>query len=115
MRTAATKRLMLDSDGELNTDGDDSDAAADSVSRPQPFAGVMFYVHGKWAGWTRGKVQRAIERHGGKISKTPLFDENHVTHLILGGQLWCADALCTSDQHFDSAGPLQVAPGNCFA
>ncbi|TKA55259.1 hypothetical protein B0A53_02229 [Rhodotorula sp. CCFEE 5036] len=85
----ATKRLMLDSDDELNTDGDDdSDATAEPSSRPQPFAGIMFYVHGEWAGWTRSKVQRAIERHGGKISKTPAFDKNVITHLILGGQLW---------------------------
>lgn len=90
----ALKRLLLDSDDELNTDSDDSDATAESSSRPQPFAGVMFYVHGEWAGWTRSKVQRAIERHGGKISKTPAFDKNLVTHLIFGGQLWYADALC---------------------
>ncbi|KWU43061.1 hypothetical protein RHOSPDRAFT_35449 [Rhodotorula sp. JG-1b] len=85
----ATKRLLLDSDDELNTDSDvDADAAAKASSRPQPFAGFMFYVHGEWVGWTRSKVQRAIERHGGKISKTPAFDQNLVTHLILGGQLW---------------------------
>ena len=79
----ATKRLMLDSDDELNTDGDDdSDATAEPSSRPQPFAGIMFYVHGEWAGWTRSKVQRAIERHGGKISKTPAFDKNVITHLM---------------------------------
>lgn len=85
----ALKRLLLDFDDELNTDDDASTTrrrpSIESVSRPQPFAGVMFYVHGEWAGWTRGKVQRAIERHGQKIKQGDSFGNERTRATLSSG------------------------------
>ncbi|GAA5878204.1 hypothetical protein JCM3774_005842 [Rhodotorula dairenensis] len=59
------------------------------------FDGIVFHIHGQWAGWTQRKITRFIEENGGKVSKT--IEDPRISHIILSEHLWSRQGTVGAD------------------